>query len=239
MPLKVVSITYKEKTMSKNYAMKAEKRDRAGKGVARSLRRAGRSPAVIYGDNKEPVKISLSENEINVEYNKGRMFTSLCELEVGGKQNLVLARDVQLHPVTDVVEHVDFLRVNKKTKIAVDVPVKFINEDKCPSIEGKGTLNVTRYTVELLCSAINIPDILEVSVEGKEHGDAVKVSDANMPEGSSPVITDRDFTIATLIAPKTAEQEEAEAAAEAEAGDGIVSDEEVAADADAESKSEE
>ncbi len=215
--------------MSKNYALKAEKRDRAGKGVARSLRRAGRSPAVIYGDNKEPVKISLSENMVNVEYNKGRMFTTLCELDVDGSTNIVLARDVQLHPVTDVVEHVDFLRVNNKTKIAVNVPVKFINEDKCPSIDGKGTLNVTRYTVELLCSAMSIPEVLEVSVEGKEHGDAVKVSDANMPDSASPVITDRDFTIATLIAPKTAEQEEAEEAAGVEAGDGIVSDEEAAA----------
>ncbi len=212
--------------------MKAEKRDRAGKGIARSLRRAGRSPAVIYGDNKEPVKISLSENEINTEYNKGHMFTSLCELELDGKKNLVLARDVQLHPVTDKVEHVDFLRVTKKTKIAVNVPVKFINEDKCPSIDHKGTLNVTRYTVELLCSAVNIPDHLEVSLEGKNHGDAVKVSDANMPEGASPVITDRDFTIATLIAPKTAAQIEAEDAAADEAGDGIISDEEAAAQAE-------
>lgn len=218
--------------MSKNYALEAEKRERAGKGIARSLRRAGKSPAVIYGDNKEPVKISLSENSVNVEYNKGRMFTTLCDLDVDGTKNLVLARDIQLHPVTDVVEHVDFLRVTKKTKIAVDVPVRFTNEDKCPSLEGKGTLNVTRYTVELLCSATSIPDQLEVSIEGKEHGDAVKLSDANMPDGASAVITDRDFTIATLIAPKTAEQEEAEAAAADDAGDGIVSDEAAAAESD-------
>ncbi len=215
--------------MSKNYALKAEKRDRAGKGVARSLRRAGRAPAVIYGDNKEPVKISISGNEINVEYNKGHMFTTLCDLDVEGEKNLVLARDVQLHPVTDVVEHVDFLRVTKKTKIAVNIPVHFINEDKCPSIDQKGTLNVVRHTVELLCSATSIPDSIEVSLEGKEHGDAVKLSDADMPEGSTPIISDRDFTIATLIAPKTAEQLEAEEAAEEEAGDGIISDEEAAA----------
>ncbi len=144
------------------------------------------------------------------------MFTTLCDLEVAGKKHLVLARDVQLHPVTDVVEHVDFLRVTKKTKIAVDVPVQFINEDKCPSIDQKGTVNVVRHTVEILCTATSIPDLLEVNLEGKEHGDAVKVSDANMPEGASPVITDRDFTIATLIAPKTAAQEEAENEAGAE-----------------------
>ncbi len=203
--------------MSKNYALKAEERERAGKGVARSLRRAGRTPAVIYGDNKEPVKISLSENETNVEYNKGQMYTTLCDLDVNGKKHLVLARDVQLHPVTDLVEHIDFLRVTKKTKIAVDVPVQFINEDKCPSIDQKGTLNVVRYTVEISCQATDIPDVLVVNLEGKEHGDAVKVSDADMPEGASPVITDRDFTIATLIAPKTAEEVEADDAADAEA----------------------
>ncbi len=218
--------------MSRNYAMKAEKRERAGKGIARSLRRSGRSPAVIYGDNKEPVKISLSENEVNREYNKGHMFTSLCELELDGKVNLVLARDVQLHPVTDKVEHVDFLRVTKKTKIAVNVPVRFIDEDKCPSLDKKGTLNITRYTVELLCSATNIPDHLDVSLDGKKHGDAVKISDAKLPEGASPVITDRDFTIATLIAPKTAAQIEAEDAAADETGDGIISDEEAAASGD-------
>ena len=215
--------------MAKNYALKAEKRERAGKGIARSLRRAGRSPAVIYGDKKDPVNISVSENEINVEYNKGHMFTTLCELELDGKKNVVLARDVQLHPVTDVVEHVDFLRVNNKTRIVVDVPVHFINEKDCPSIDGKGTVNVVRHTVELLCSAMNIPDFIEADLTGKEHGDAVKISDATLPDGATPVITDRDFTLATLIPPKTAEQEEAEEAAAAEEGDGIVSDEEAAA----------
>ncbi len=182
----------------------------------------------MYGDNKEPIKISLSANETNVEYNKGQMFTTLCDLDINGEKHTVLARDVQLHPVTDIVEHVDFLRVSKKTKLAVDIPVQFVNEDKCPSLDQKGTLNVVRHTVELLVSAMNIPDLIEVNVEGKEHGDAVKISDANMPEGASPVITDRDFTIATLVPPKTAAQEEAEDAAAEEAGDGIVSDEEAA-----------
>ncbi len=215
--------------MSKNYALKADARERAGKGVARSLRREGRTPAVIYGDNKEPIKISISTNEVNVEYYKGQMFTTLCDLEVGSDKHVVLARDVQLHPVTDVVEHVDFLRVTPKTKLAVSVPVQFINDDKCPSLDQKGTLNVVRHTVELVCGAMNIPDQIEVNLEGKEHGDAVKISDATLPEGATPVISDRDFTIATLVPPKTAAQEEAEEAAADAEGDGIVSDEEAAA----------
>ena len=226
--------------MSKNYAFTAEVRERAGKGVARSLRREGKIPAVIYGDKKEPVKIQMSENAANVEYNKGRMFTTLCELDLAGEKHILLARDIQLHPVTDVVEHVDFLRVTKKTKIAVSVPVNFVNENDSPGLDQKGILNVVRYTVELLCSAMDIPEALDVNLAGKEIGDAIKVSDAAMPEGASPVIDDRDFTIATIVAPKTAaeeEAEEAEADAEIEAseagdqGDAAEGGEEASSDA--------
>lgn len=198
--------------MSKHYALKAAKREKAGKGAARSLRREGKIPAVIYGDKKEPVTITLDMNKINVEYNKGHIFTSLCDLDVDGAGHLVLARDVQKHPVTDIVEHVDFLRVTEKTMIAIMVPVHFYNHDKSPSLKEKGTLNVTRHEVEVLCQAQNMPDHIEVNLEGKEHGDSVRAHDATLPTGAKFVI-ERDFTIATLLAPKTAAQEEAEEAA--------------------------
>jgi large subunit ribosomal protein L25 len=217
--------------MSKNYAIEAEQREQAGKGAARSLRREGKIPAVIYGDKKDPVKVTLDSNRINVEYNKGHMFTTLCDLNLGKDKHLVLARDIQLHPVTDIVEHVDFLRVSAKTKIAVNVPVKFINEDKSPGLEDKGILNVTRYDVEVVCLATNIPEEIEVNLEGKEQGDAVKASDARLPQGSKYVIDDRDFTIATIMAPKRLEDLEAELA-EGDEDDGIVSDEEAAAAAE-------
>lgn len=206
--------------MSKNYAMTAAQRDGAGKGIARALRREGRVPAVIYGDNKDPVTISLSARDAHVEYHKGRMFTSLCEMDVDGKQHLVLARDIQTHPVSDNVQHIDFLRVTPKTKIAVDVPVQFINEDKSPGMDQKGVLNVVRYTVELLVTATNIPDVIEVSLEGKEHGDSVNVSDAALPEGAKPVIDDRDFTIATVLAPRKIEEEVPAEGGEGEAAEG-------------------
>ncbi len=206
--------------MAKTYALKAASRDRAGKGVARSLRREGKTPAVIYGDKKEPVKITLDQNEINVEYRRGLMYTTLCDLQVDGSdKHLVLARDVQLHPVTDVVEHVDFMRVTKKTKISVMVPVNLINEEKSPGLLNKGVLNVVRHEVELMCSAMAIPDSIDVNLEGKEIGDSVNISDASLPEGVKPVIDDRDFTIATLIAPKTAEELEAELEGDAEEGE--------------------
>ena len=198
--------------MSKNYALKAETRDGAGKGAARQLRRDGKTPAVIYGDNKEPVKIALNSNDLNTEYNKGHMFTTLCDIDVNGEKHLVLARDVQLHPVTDIAEHADFLRVTAKTKINVSVPVQFLGEEESPGLKERGVLNVVRFEVELVCSATKIPEALEVDISTKEIGDAIKMSDATLPEGTKPVITDRDFTIATIAAPRTAaEVEEADA----------------------------
>lgn len=207
--------------MSKNYALKGEKRDRAGKGIARALRREGKIPAVIYGDNKAPVTIALDGNAINVEYNRGHMHTTLCDMDVEGEKHLVLARDVQLHPVTDVVIHADFLRVTSKTRIAVNVPVNFINEEGSPGLRGGGVLSVVRYDIELVCSATAIPDAIDVDLDGVDVGDTVKISDVKLPEGVTPAIDDRDFSIASVVAPrKAAEPTESESEDGAEDGEG-------------------
>ena len=211
--------------MVQNYAMKATKRERAGKGVARALRREDQTPAVIYGANKSPVTISIPSKEANLEYNKGQMFTTLCDIDVDGEKSLVLARDVQLHPVSDQVLHVDFLRVSDKTKITVAVPVNFTNQEQSPGIKEKGILNVIRYDVDLVCRATNIPEAIDVDLSEFNIGDSVKISNAAMPDGATPAITDRDFTLATIAAPKaiiedeeeTAEGEEGEEGAEASA----------------------
>ncbi len=221
--------------MSKKYALEAAKRNGTGKGIARAVRRENKVPAVIYGDKKEPVSITLPAKEVGLEYRKGQMFTTLCDLNVGDDKHLVLARDVQLHPVTDVVMHVDFLRVTPKTMIAVNVPVQFINEDASPGIEHKGVLNVVRHTVELLCSAVNIPDYIDVDLTGKDHGASINISDAKLPEGSTPVIDNRDFTIATLLAPRLADEVDEESG---EAGDAAEEGAEGAEGADAEEASE-
>ena len=197
--------------MSKNYALQAEARERAGKGAARALRRENKIPGVIYGDGKEPVKITMPEKEVNLEYNKGHMFTTLCDLKVGSDKHLVLARDVQTHVVKGTVQHVDFLRVSAKTKIAVNVPVQFVNEEQSPGMMEKGVLNVIRYEVELYCQATNIPDSVEVDLTPFNIGDSIKISDVKLPEGSKPVIDDRDFTLAVIAAPRTAEVVEEEA----------------------------
>ncbi len=216
--------------MTKRYDMSAVKRERAGKGVARALRREAQTPAVIYGDKKEPVTISIPTKEANLEFNKGQMFTTLCDLDVDGKKDLVLARDIQLHPVTDNVLHVDFLRVNDKTKLTVAVAVNYINQEECAGLKEKGILNVIRYDVDLVCKAVAIPEAIDVDLTKFEIGDSIKISDAVMPDGAKPAIDDRDFTLATIAAPRAVEVEEeavegeegeegAEASAEGTEGD--------------------
>lgn len=187
--------------MSDIISFTAEKRERAGKGVARALRREGLVPAVIYGDNKDPEGISLSRKDFTKLYNTGRLMSTLLDIEVDGKKTRVLTRDLQLHPVRDDIMHADFLRLSKGTKIAVEVQVVFLNEDTCPGLKTGGVLNVVRYSVELNCPADSIPDSIEVDLAEVNMGDSVHISDITLPDGVVPVISDRDFTIATIAVP--------------------------------------
>ncbi len=203
---------------SKNYMMKAEARDVAGKGAARALRREHKVPGVVYGDGKPPIKVTLPSKEVNLEYRKGHMMTTLCNLVVGNENHLVLARDVQLHVLKDTVEHVDFLRVSAKTKLVVEIPLHFINEEASPGMSEKGILNVANHTIELLCQATNIPEHIEVDLTPFNIGDSIKLSDAKLPAGATPVIDDpEEFTIATITAPRSQEEIDAEEAANAAA----------------------
>jgi large subunit ribosomal protein L25 len=195
---------------AKNLAMMAELREGTGKGTARAIRREAKIPAVIYGNKKDPITISLNAKDFTLEYHKGSLFTTLIDMSFDGKKEMVLARDVQTHPVTDNIIHADFLRVSAKTKIAVEVPVNFVNEEKSPALSNNGILNVVRYTVELYCRATEIPENIEVNLEGKEFSDSVNLSDANLPDGTEPVISDRDFTIATIVEPRAVEESEEE-----------------------------
>jgi large subunit ribosomal protein L25 len=204
--------------MAKNYALTAEKRDRAGKGVARALRRDKRVPAVVYGDSKEPILISLLEKEISLEHQKGFMFTHLCDLNIGGTKQLCLVRDVQTHPVTDRIEHADFLRVTTKTKIAVDVPVHFTGHEASPGLKAGGVLNVVSHELELMCSATDIPEHIEVDLSGVEIGDSIRMDKIKLPKGTEATNDDPEHVIATLVAPKSAKaDEEADAAVAAAA----------------------
>lgn len=222
--------------MAKSYKLAAQARDGAGKGIARALRRENKVPAVIYGDSKEPILISVASRDVELEYHKAHMFTMICDIEVGKeKKETVLARDIQVHPVSGDVVHVDFLRVTKKTKIAVQVPVNFINQDDCVGLQQKGVLNVVRYDVELMCSATNIPESVDLDMTKFEIGDSLKMSDVDLPEGAVST-ADRDVTIATIIAPRVMEEEEtaSEDGDASEGEDGDASEEGEKAEGDAE-----
>ena len=206
--------------MSEIFEIAAEKRERAGKGIARALRREGQVPAVIYGDSKDPEGIAVSRKELTKLFNTGRLTSTLLDIDLDGKKHRVIARDVQLHPVRDDILHADFLRLGKGSKIAVEVSVTFLNEDTCPGLKQGGVLNVVRYTVELNCPADNIPETIELDLAEAQMNDSLHISEVALPEGVEPVISDRDFTIATIAAPASLKSEGANADDEEAAADG-------------------
>ncbi len=202
--------------MSDISKLSAEPRERVGKGAARAVRRAGRVPGVIYGLKKGPVLISLDPQDLRREIGSGSFFATLLDVEVSGSTERVLPRDLQLHPVSDRPIHVDLLRVSRDTRINVEVPVVFLNEEESPGLKRGGVLNVVRHTVELACQADAIPQQIEIDLTGKDIGDSMHISEVALPEGVEPTISDRDFTIATVAAPSVIREEEAEAAEAAE-----------------------
>ncbi|MBH67571.1 MAG: 50S ribosomal protein L25/general stress protein Ctc [Rhodospirillaceae bacterium] len=187
--------------------LSAMARDKVGKGSARESRRQGRIPAVIYGDKKSPNSITIEQKVLARYLDKGSFLNTLFDIELDGALNRVLPREVQLHPVTDVPEHVDFLRVSATTRISVEVPVEFIGDDASPGLKTGGVLNVVRYTVEVLCTPEVIPSNLTVDLTGTEVGDSLHISSVDLPDGVTPVISDRDFTIATIAAPTVVQEE--------------------------------
>jgi len=185
----------------------ANAREKVGKGSAREARRQGNIPAVIYGDKKSPIPIVIEQKILVRHLSTGGFFNTLFDIDINGELNRVLPRDVQLHPVTDVPEHVDFLRVSGTTKISVEVPVEFIGDDVSPGIKSGGVLNVVRYTVEVSCTPDLIPSSLLLDLSSAEIGDSLHISAVNLPEGVTPTISDRDFTIATIVAPTVVRDE--------------------------------
>jgi large subunit ribosomal protein L25 len=185
----------------------AKARAKVGKGSAREARRNGSIPAVIYGDQKTPISIVIEQKLLVRHLNTGGFFNTLFNIDVDGELNRVLPRDVQLHPVTDMPEHVDFLRVSSSTKISVEVPVEFTGEDASPGLRVGGVLNVVRYTVEVSCTPDLIPSNLVIDLSNSEVGDSLHISAVNLPEGVTATISDRDFTIATIVAPTVVREE--------------------------------
>ncbi|OZA91672.1 50S ribosomal protein L25/general stress protein Ctc [Altererythrobacter sp. H2] len=203
--------------MSDALTLPAETRERAGKGASRALRREGRVPAVIYGGKEEPILIHVEGKELFRQMMTGHFMNSIVTIEIGGKRINTLPKDVAQHPVNDRPLHVDFLRLNKDSKVDVQVPVVFINEEASPGLKKGGVLNIVRHELELVCDANRIPSEVTIDVTGKDVGDSIHISEVTLPEGSLSAITDRDFTIATLVAPSALKRAEGAAAAEGEA----------------------
>ncbi|USA40564.1 50S ribosomal protein L25/general stress protein Ctc [Pelagerythrobacter marinus] len=203
--------------MSDALTLPAETRDRAGKGASRALRREGRVPAVIYGGKEAPTPIHVEERLLIKQLDTGHFMNSIVEIELDGKTVRTLPKDVAFHPVTDRPNHVDFLRLAKGAKVDVAVPVLFVNEEASPGLKKGGVLNVVRHELELVCDANKIPNEIEIDVTGLEVGDSIHISHVKLPEGSESAITDRDFTIATVVAPSALKRAEAEESDEAPA----------------------
>jgi len=201
--------------MSEQLTLPAEARDRAGKGASRALRRDGRVPAVVYGEKKEPLSIHVEEKLLSKILSTGHFMNSVVMIDLGGKAHRTLPKAVDFHPVTSRPIHVDFLRIGEHTKVTVNVPVRFDNEDASPGLKRGGVLNVVQHELELHCDAASIPDEIHISLDGLEIGDSIHISNITLPEGSTAAIDDRDFTIATVVAPSAMKSEEDETAPEA------------------------
>lgn len=194
--------------MSDTLNLPAETRDRAGKGASRALRRDGRVPAVVYGGNEEPLAIHVEEKELARQLGTGHFFNSIVEIEVGGKKLRTLPKDVAFHPVSDRPLHADFLRLAKGATVHVNVPVVFANEELAPGLKRGGVLNIVRHELELVCAADKIPDEISIDVTGFDVGASIHISHVTLPKGVESAITDRDFTIATIVAPSALKSEE-------------------------------
>ncbi|MDA0339013.1 MAG: 50S ribosomal protein L25/general stress protein Ctc, partial [Proteobacteria bacterium] len=188
---------------------------------------------VIYGLGKDPVSVTLPFNAVLKKIKNGRFTSTLFDLHIGDDSERVIPKEVQVDVVMDFPIHIDFLRLDRNTKVSVDVAVHFINEDTAPGIKRGGVLNIVRHEVELLCPSEAIPEFIEANLDGLDIGDSVHISNIALPEGVEPTIADRDFTIATIAAPSggTDDDEDATDDEGAEGGEDEAGTESVAEDA--------
>jgi large subunit ribosomal protein L25 len=188
--------------MSEQLTLSAETRERAGKGASRAMRREGRVPAVVYGNKEEPLAIHVEEKALIKALSGGHFMNSVVMIEVGGGTTArTLPKDVQFHPVTDRPLHVDFLRIGEHSQVHVAVPIRFTGEEESRGLKRGGVLNTVRHELELVCDAAEIPEVIEISLAGLDVGDSLHISAVTLPKGAESAITDRDFTIATIVAP--------------------------------------
>jgi large subunit ribosomal protein L25 len=201
--------------MAQTSVLKAEARERVGKGAARATRREDKVPGVIYGDRRPPMPISLPQRELTQRLHAGGFLTHLVQIEVNGEKIRAIPKDYQLDPVRDFLIHVDFLRVGEGARLTIAVPVHFINHADSPGLKRGGVLNVVRHAIDMVVPADAIPESVTVDLAGLEIGDSVHISAIKLPEGAVPTIRGRDFTVATIAGAASALPEVEEGAAEA------------------------
>jgi large subunit ribosomal protein L25 len=195
--------------MAELIELKATAREGTGKSANRALRAQKLVPAVVYGGEAGPANVALEYKRVWQHYQTGHFLSTVYMLDVDGKKERVIPRDVQVDPVRDFPIHVDFMRVSRTSRIAVEVPVQFINEEASPGLKRGGVLNIVRHEIELSCPADAIPERITVDLSGLDIGDSVHISAIALPKGITPTITDRDFTVATIAGAAGARSEAA------------------------------
>jgi large subunit ribosomal protein L25 len=209
--------------------LKASKRETKTTGELNALRAKGFVPAVLYGGTSPNLKLSIEEKLLK-DLNSETFLSTVIDLDVDGKKEKVIPRDISFHVISDKPTHIDFMRIVKGSKIILEIPVIFKNNDDSPGLKKGGVLNIVRRRIELECVAENIPGDIEVDLKGLDIGASIKISSVKLPENTKPTITDRDFVVATIAPPtivkepekpaeETAEGAEGEAAATTEGGE--------------------
>ncbi len=199
--------------MAELIELKATAREGTGKLANRALRAQKLVPGVVYGGEHSPANIALEYKLLWQHYQTGHFLSTVFMLDLDGKKERVIPRDVQVDPVRDFPIHVDFMRVSRSSRIDVSVPVQFLNEEASPGLKRGGVLNIVRHEVELSCPADSIPERITADLTGLDIGDSIHISAVKLPAGITPVIAGRDFTIATIAGAAAARSE---AAAEGE-----------------------
>ena len=181
--------------------LNAKKRETKTPGEINKLRLDGFVPGILYGGSEQNKKISLNKNSIKNLINSENFFSAILNLEIDGKEEKVLPRDISFDPLSDEPVHIDFLRIVKGAKLVLEIPVRFINSEKSPGLKKGGVLNIVRRKIELRCPTENIPTELVVDLNNTEIGTSIKISSIKLPENVAPTIQGRDFVVATVAAP--------------------------------------
>ena len=200
-------------------SLEASIRKTTTKGELNSLRKNDQVPAIIYGGKEENQKISLSKKQVQFLIDQENFLSKIISINIDGNQINVLPREVNYDPISDNPIHIDFLRIVKGAKVIIEIPVKFINNEKSPGLKRGGVLNIVRRSVELKCPTETIPDELVVDLDGLEIGTSIKISSIKLPENVNPTIQGRDFVIATVAAPTVFKEPEKPAEADGAEGE--------------------